>query len=219
MPDLIRREQAALRDSRLKKFLTNPVVLQENYLYISHLGEKVRYWKLPCVPDELTDSMGSTFSESTALGRSAPVQTYSSSGPRTVQIGFKMHRDMMEDVNMNWSNAELGYGEDYVENLLHALQAIALPNYDISNKAIEPPLVAVRLTNEIFIKGIVSAPIGVTYGKPILSNGKYAQISLGITITEVDPYDANSVYTNGSFRGMVNTMKKVNEQDFRMGTW
>jgi hypothetical protein len=152
--------------------------------------------------------MSSNFAQTSALGRSAPVFTYSSSGPRTVQISLNLHRDMMDEVNVGVSNAELGIGEDYIDNLIKALQAIVVPKYNLSNKAVEPPLVALRLSNEIFIKGIVNGSIGLEYKLPILSNGKYAQVSLQLTITEVDPYDATTVFANGSFRGVVKTLKK-----------
>lgn len=187
--------------------MAKKVELKENYLYISHLDENVKFWRLPTDPDTITDTMESSFGQNTALGRTAPVFTYSKSGPRSVQIDLKFHRDIMDDINMYWSNSELGYGEDYVDNFIHALQAISVPKYNLSNKAIEPPLVAIRLSNEIFIKGVVTSAIGVTYSKPILSNGKYAQVSLSLTISEVDPYDSTTIYKNGSFRGMVKTLK------------
>ena len=152
--------------------------------------------------------MASNFKENSALGRSAPVMTFGNAGPRTVNFSFKLHRDMMDDVNEGYSNSPLqGEGEDYIENLLHALQAIAVPKYNLNNKFIEPPMVAIRLGDELFIKGVVSQNIQVTYQKPILSNNKYAMMSLGLTITEVDPYDATTVYSNGSFRGVVQTLR------------
>jgi hypothetical protein len=151
--------------------------------------------------------MSSTFAETSALGRSAPVFTYSKSGPRSVQVGLKLHRDMMNEVNAGTSNAELKLGEDYVDNLIKALQSITVPKYNLSNKSVEPPLVALRLGNEIFIKGVVNGSIGLEYKLPILSNGKYAQVSLQLTILEVDPYDATTVFKNGSFRGVVKTLR------------
>lgn len=181
--------------------------LPDNYIYISHLDEEFQFWRLPCSPESISDSMGSTFMETSALGRSAPVFTYSSSGPRSVQISLKLHRDMMDSVNIGVSNADLKYGEDYVDNLIKALQAIAVPKYNLSNKAVEPPLVALRLSNEVFIKGVVNGDIGLEYKLPILSNGKYAQVSLTLKISEVDPYDATTVFQNGSFRGVVKTLK------------
>ena len=183
-------------------------VLEDNYIYISHLDEKFQFWKLPTWPDTVADTMQSTFTPTSALGRTAPVYTFSSAGPRTVQIELPLHRDIMDEVNIGISNSALGEGEDYVDNLIRALQAIAVPKYNLSNKAVEPPLVAIRLGNEIFIKGVVTSGIAITYAKPILSNGKYAKVTLSITVSEVDPYDATSVFKNGGFRGIVNSLKK-----------
>ena len=183
-------------------------VLDDNYIYISHLDEKFQFWKLPTWPDTVSDTMQSNFAQTNALGRTAPVYTFSNSGPRTVQISIPLHRDIMDEVNIGISNVFLGEGEDYVDNLLRALQSIAVPKYNLQNKAVEPPLVAIRLSNEIFIKGVVSGAIGITYSKPILSNGKYAKIDLSITFSEVDPYDATSVFKNGGFRGVVKGLKK-----------
>ena len=193
---------------------TNPKIKQllpDNYLYISHLDEDFQFWRLPCNPETISDSMGSTFSETSALGRSAPVFTYSKSGPRTVQVSLHLHRDMMDAVNIGVSNADLKYGEDYVDNLIKALQAIVVPKYNLSNKAVEPPLVALRLSNEVFIKGVVNNSIGLEYKLPLIptaTGSKYAQVTLSLTITEVDPYDASTVFKNGSFRGVVKTLKK-----------
>ena len=183
-------------------------ILPENYIYISHLDEEFQFWRLPSCPETISDQMGSTFGETTALGRSAPVYTYGRSGPRTVQIEIKLHRDMMDDVNYGVSNVDLQNGEDYIDSLIRALQAIAVPKYNASNKAVEPPLVALRLSNEVFIKGIVNSPIAITYKLPILSNGKYAEVSMSLTVTEVDPYDSTTVFKNGSFRGMMHTLKQ-----------
>lgn len=186
---------------------TTTQVLDDNYIYISHLDEDFRFWKLPTWPDSISDTMQSNFQQTSALGRTAPVFTFSNSGPRTVQIDIPLHRDIMDKVNTGISNSKLGEGEDYVDNLLRALESIALPRYNISNKLVEPPLVALRLGQEVFIKGVVTQAIGVTYEKPILSNGKYAQIQLSLQISEVDPYDATDVYKNGGFRGVVNSLR------------
>lgn len=114
----------------------------------------------------------------------------------------------MDDINEGYSNSKQGVGEDYVDNLIRALLSIAVPKYNLNNKAVEPPLVAVRIENQLFIKGVVSGGVTVTYSKPILSNGKYAIANISFTIYEVDPYDASTVYTNGSFRGVVRSLKK-----------
>lgn len=180
-------------------------ILPDCYLYISHLDEDAQYWQLPGYPDEVTDHMPSEFAANTALGRSAPVYTFSNAGPRSIQISLNFHRDMFEDMPSNVTPKD---GEDKAESFIHALQAIAVPKYNLSNKAIEPPLVAVRLGREVFIKGVVSSGISVTFKKPILSDEKYAALSVSFTVTEVDPYDATTVYKNGAFRGLTATLRK-----------
>ena len=180
-------------------------ILPDCYLYISHLDEEFKYWQLPGYPDEVTDQMSSSFQENTALGRSAPVYTFSSAGPRSIQISLNFHRDMFEEMP---SNVVPRDGEDKAESFIHALQAIAVPKYNLSNKAIEPPLVAIRLGREVFIKGIVNSGISITYGKPILVNEKYATMKVSFTVSEVDPYDATTIFKNGSFRGLTATLRK-----------
>lgn len=199
-----------------------PNLLTNNYIYISHLDEGYKFWRLPTDPDTITDTFSASYNSTPALGRSAPVFTYTGSGPRDVQITLNLHRDMMDDINMGnispyktklvKGKEEKDYffktGEDYIDALIKALQSISLPKYTEANNVVEPPIVAVRFGNEIFVRGIVNSSIGVTYGKPILSNDKYAQVTLTFTITEIDPYDAPTVFKNGSFRGLVATLRK-----------
>ena len=182
-------------------------ILPDCYLYISHLDEEYQYWMLPGYPEEITDSMESSFGSTSALGRSAPVYTYSSSGPRTIQINLEFHRDMFEEIN-NFRGKPFKDGDDMVEQFIKAIQAIAVPKYNLSNKAIEPPLVAIRLGTEVFIKGIVSGGVRVTYKKPILVNEKYAIVGISFTVSEVDPYDSTTVFKNGSFRGLTATLRQ-----------
>jgi hypothetical protein len=183
-----------------------------NVLYISHLDKKYQYWVLPSTPTTITDTMTSNFQETNALGRSAPVLTYSNSGPRRVHINLSFRIDDFAEKNANKKYdsracCRPGVGEYEHDGFLHALQSVSLPKYDMSNKAIEPPLVALRLSNEVFIKGVITSDINVTYGLPIIYGNRYASVEVDFTITEVDPYDAAAVFTNGSFRGVVKTLK------------
>jgi adenylate cyclase class IV len=82
-----------------------------------------------------------------------------------------------------------------------------VPKYNLNNKAVEPPLVAVRFDNDVFIKGVVNGSIGVVYKGPILANNKRALVDISFTVSEVDPFDASTVFTNGAFRGVVRTLK------------
>lgn len=197
------------RKGVINKVLSDSI-FDDNYIYISHLDDGFQFWKLPTWPDTISDNMQSTFTPTNALGRTAPVYTFSNSGPRTVQISIPLHRDLMNAINASFGGTrlELDDGEDYVDSLIKALQSIALPKYNLENKAVEPPLLALRLSNEIFIKGVLTSSIGLDFSKPILSNGKYAIVTLSLAISEVDPYDATSVFKNGGFRGVVRTLRK-----------
>ena len=175
-----------------------------NYIYLYHTD---KFIIIPEYPESITDNMTSTFNQTTALSRSAPVFTYANSGPRVVTINLELHRDMVNDLNITAGNTNLksnvvSQTDDYVDILIKELQSIALPRYNVNNSAVVPPRVAVRFGNELFISGVVTSTITCTYGKPILSNGKYAKVSIGFTVSEYDPYDATLVSQLGSFRGI-----------------
>lgn len=180
----------------------------DNYIYLYHLDTFI---VLPEYPDNVSDSMGANFQSSTPLARSAPIWSYSGSGPRTVTASFSLHRDMMHQLNYQTSNLDLstlGVDDDYVDFLIKGVQASVMPDYDAATKAVNPPMVAMRLGNDIFIKGIIQSAPGVTYKLPILRNGKYACIDFSISITEVDAYSAKQVLDVGSFRGLSTTLER-----------
>ena len=175
-----------------------------NYIYLYHTD---KFIIIPEYPETITDNMTSTFTPTQALSRSAPVFTYEYSGPRTVTFNLELHRDMVNDLNITAGNTNLksnvvSQTDDYVDTLIKELQSIALPRYNVNNRAVIPPRVAVRFGNELFISGVVTSTISCVYNKPILSNGKYAKVSIGFTVSEYDPYDATLVSQLGSFRGI-----------------
>ena len=175
-----------------------------NYIYLYHTD---KFIIIPEYPESITDNMTLTFNQTQALSRSAPVFTYAYSGPRTVTFNLELHRDMVNDLNITAGNTNLksnvvSQTDDYVDTLIKELQSIALPRYNVNNRAVIPPRVAVRFGNELFISGVVTSNISCVYNKPILSNGKYAKISIGFTVSEYDPYDATLVSQLGSFRGI-----------------
>lgn len=174
--------------------------LIDNYLYIFNLDEWVL---LPQYPDSISDQMGSTFSSTNILSRTAPVFSYSYSGPRSVQVDLDLHRDMFNEVNMDGaSNMKIEVGDDYVDTIVKKIQAIALPNYDTSTKTVQPPMIAVRFGKDVFIKGIVNGGVSIEFQKPILDNDKYSKVTLHFNVYETTPYDASSVAQLGSFRGL-----------------
>ena len=187
-----------------------PVI--NSYIYLYHLDKFV---VLPDYPESITDSLQSRFTETNALARTAPVFSYSYSGPRTIStVSLQLHRDMMETLNRDISNLKNNVvdlsGDDYVDVLIKYLQAASLPKYNeysSGSKTVIPPMVAVRFGNDIFIKGVINSAIQITYKKPILYNDKYAVVDVGFSIAEVDPYDADTILQTGSFRGISRAFK------------
>ena len=178
-----------------------------SYIYLYHIDEFI---KLPIYPENISDNLQSTFSQTNALARSAPVFTYSNSGPRSMDFQFQFHRELLDQVNVGGvGRATIEVDEDWTDALIRKIQAIALPTYRSGDKSVIPPMVAVRIGagEDIFIKGIVNGGVRVSYSPPILSNGKYAIVSIGFTVYEVDPYDAETVAQLGSFRGITQAFK------------
>lgn len=183
-------------------------LIKNNWLYISYgPDEDGEYVLIPSYPDQIKDSMPVSFSQTPALARSAPVFSYSNSGPRTVAVSVTLHRNMFDQINLIGSNITPYLDEDYVDTIKRKLQAIAVPKYDASDKAVQPAHVACRFGNEVFIKGVVVGDISVSYDKPILENARYAMVNIGFTIYETSPYDAVTVGEQGSFRGITKTFK------------
>lgn len=187
--------------------------LPDCYIYLYHTDE---YLIIPQYPESISDNMESNFSSQNALSRTSPVFAYNNSGPRTVQITLKLHRDMMNEVNKNNARIKINdasgiitnIDDDYVDILIKKLQSIALPRYESSSKNIEPPSVLLRLGEEILIRGVVTSSISVTYDLPLLSNNKYAQATVAFTISETAPYNADYVGIVGSFRGLTSGMQR-----------
>lgn len=220
----------------------------DNYIYVHHTNTLI---VLPTFPESISDKMSTSYSSTTILGRSAPIYSYSNSGPRTIDVQLHLHRDMMNDINTSAhtdKNTNLGMAlfsssqsltkkiqrKDYIDILINELQSIALPNYAVSQKMVNPPLVTVRFGDEVFCKGVVDGGVSVTFNGPILDNpvydlngeeqfitdertgksfrltgkGKYALADISFTVHEVDPYDAETVAAQGSFRGINRTLER-----------
>ena len=166
----------------------------DNYLYLYHVDQFII---LPEYADSVNDTSAVTYVSTTPLARSAPIYSYSNSGPRTVTVTFTFHREMMKQIN--YENKSM-ITDDYVDTLIKQVQACTLPSYAVAVKMVNPPIVALRMGKDIFIKGVITGSIGLTYKTPILANGKYAVVELSLSIQEIDPYDAVDVMKTGSYR-------------------
>lgn len=195
--------------------MDNRFNLVENYVYIYQLN---KYVIIPTYPEQINDSLGSTFASTNILSRTAPVYSYSYSGPRQIQFDLHLHRDLMSQLNYNNKAfiADVGLNDDYVDTLIKYLQAMALPTYKVNQvqsaisqgKIVNPPIAAVRFGNSLFIKGIVSGNVGVTYSGTIDRNNKYQEATVSFNIVETDPQDADTVAQWGSFRGLETVLSK-----------
>ena len=182
----------------------------ENYIYMYHLQEFI---VLPSFIDSVTESFGISWQQSTPLGRSAPIYSFQSAGPRTLQLTFDLHRDLMYQINKDVSDAKVALGDDYVDTLIKDLQACVLPDYDGTSKAVNPPVIALRVGEDIFIKGVITSQLGITWHYPLLSNGKYANMSINLSIAEIDPYDARTARVVGSYRNINTDLEYGNIYD------
>lgn len=178
----------------------------DNYVYIYHTKVLVA---IPTYPENLNDTMGVSFNPTTPLSRSAPIYTYQNSGPRSLEISLSLHRDMMNQINTAVSMLKVPdlSESDYVDIMINELQSIALPRYAVSEKMVDPPMVAVRFGNGFFCKGVVTGSVGVSQSGPILRTDKYAQVTVTFTVNEVDPYDAETVRHVGSYRGLSGSLE------------
>lgn len=183
--------------------------LIDNYIYLHHTNEFVI---LPVYPQTVSDSQQANFQSSTILMRSAPIASYSNSQARTVSFQFDLHREYMTQINYQKSNLNVEMGDDYVDTIIKRLQACAVPNYNDGEKMVDPPLVSVRIGDDIFIKGYISGGPSITYEVPIIRIGgkdRYAKVSIGnLTITEVEPYSATEIAKYGSYRGLSTSLTR-----------
>lgn len=201
--------QAVTRNDLYRDKTSKPFNMIDNYIYIYHTNTLIA---LPLFPESIQDSMTTTYQQSIPMSRSAPIFSYSSSGPRSLQLELPLHRDMMNSINIENSTLfasrldELSQ-DDYVDLMINQLQSIALPRYASAEKMVNPPLIAVRFGNSIFCKGVVDGGVTTTHSGPILNSDKYALVTVSFTVMEVDPYDATTVALEGGFRGLRTTLE------------
>ena len=156
---------------------------KDNYIIFHHTGKS---YVIPVDPDSITDNHTASFATNFPLSRSAPIYSYQNSGPRTVQVAFTLHRDLCQQFNPN--------STDMVEELITNLEGLILPDYESANKVVNPPIVSMKIRDEIYIKGVVTGGIGKQFNLPILNyNGqdKYALVNLNFSISEIEPQTAS----------------------------
>lgn len=182
----------------------------DSYIYFYHLADigSGSFIVLPSMPESVTDTLQANFHSESLLSRSAPIFTYQNSGPRSIQVSLKLHRDMLQESNYGVSDFNVEIGDDYVDTLIRQIQAIALPRYNTNTKLVDPPIVALRFGNEIFIKGVISGSISIEYSGPIRADGKYNVVNITFNVNEIDPIDATTIQRLGSWRTIPKTLER-----------
>lgn len=188
----------------------------DNYVYFYHTDTLIA---IPIYPESIADTMSVSYSPTSPLSSTAPTFSFQNSGPRSFEVTLPLHRDLMTSINSTQSAftkkipqlitqkiGETGELEDttnvdYVDILINQLQGAALPKFSSAEKMVNPPVIAVRFGNDIFCKGVVNGGVSVTYGVPILSDGRYANVTVSFNINEITPFDAETVMRVGGFRG------------------
>ena len=175
---------------RVAKNLSIP---EENYIYFHHTRLGII---IPVDPDAISDSTSASFPSSTPLSRSAPIYSYQNSGPRSVGVNFTVHRDLCNEYN--------NLSQDAVDLLINNLDQAVLPDYNSAGKIVNPPVVSLKLRDDIFIKGIVTT-MSHTFSLPIINyNGKnkYAVVGFNFSVQEVTPYSASILPRIGQYRNV-----------------
>ena len=94
-------------------------------------------------------------------------------------------------------------GVDAVDELIMNLEQAVLPDYKSASKMVDPPVVCLKLRDEIYIKGVVTN-VQKTFGLPILhidGKDKYAQVTLSFSVQEITPFSASLISNFGPYRG------------------
>lgn len=181
--------------------------LVENYIYLYHID---KFMVLPTFPETINDNLQARFATTEVLARSAPIQSYSSSGPRSVGFSFKLHRDLMNQINYGASNMIVPKNDDYLDTFINCVQALSVPEYTDATRMVNPPMVAVRIGDQVFIKGVMSNA-QLTYELPLVQikgKTKYAVVSISFDIQETDAYTASYIAEHGSFRGLSTSLER-----------
>lgn len=187
---------------------------EENYIYFYHTNEK---FVIPVDPDAVSDSMSASFASNTPLSRSAPIYSYQNSGPRVVSVNFTLHRDLNNQFNPKLAKKT---NEDATELLITNLDKMVLPDYNSAGKIVNPPIVALKLRDDIYIKGIVTQT-SHTYQLPIIEYGgksKYAVVGLNFSVSEITPYSASILPKVGQFRNTSGISKSTYKANTSTGT-
>lgn len=141
----------------------------------------------PVYPEELSDGRSATYTEMPdLLYQYEPWYAYQNSGPRSLSLTFKMHRDM-------WSG---DHRDGKCNQLVRFCEACCYPEYNGS--AVNTTKVTMYIKGEPLISGILTKA-SPRWSGPIGLDGFYLECELSLEITEVadSPLSYNVVKRKG----------------------
>lgn len=145
-------------------------------LYSSISNQSVDF---PVYPEEIQQNAQANYGEMPSiLFQYEPWQTYESSGPRSEQYTFHMHRDM-------WSG---DHRDGAANKLIRFCEANCYPDYNGS--AVNTAIVTLFVKGVPLIRGVMTNQ-SVNWKGPIGSDGWYLEFDLSITIKEVSAIELN----------------------------
>ena len=124
---------------------------------------------IPCYPKSVSDSLQVQFNSDSLFTSTEPYFVFHHSGPRTIQVGFQFHREMRGIDN-----------DGYIDTIVNALKASVYP---VNDGWMGSEIILI-VGNDVYIRGIISGSVGVSYSGPII-DGKYNVIDVNFSIEEV----------------------------------
>ena len=187
---------------------------KENFIYFHQLdvdGTSAAIW-IPTYPLTMDITNRATYGTNQPLGSPNQIYSWSGSGPRSATLPFNLNRDMMQIINGGnmYADNELGrmlreQDADAVEVLIRYWETIALPSYQAAKKMINPPLVTIKIANQLTITGVATGGMQIRMSGG-WRNGKQLDATLSATISEIDPIDATTAARVGQYRGINATL-------------
>lgn len=127
---------------------------------------------IPAWPEEISDRIAVSWSqEMTTYQHYEDQNTFKQSGPRTMDLLFKLHRAMW---NGNQDSGDC-------ETLIAYIESACYPDYD--TQASEPPRVLFTAGKSVRIYGIITG-MSVKYCGPIGPDVKYDRVEISLSIKE-----------------------------------
>ena len=139
-------------------------------------GSGYSHVELPCYPDKMSNSMSANWSDTSIVGRSSPISSYTNTNYRETSFSFTLHRQMSNSFNGQVPKTI----NSNIETILKCLQASVYPEY--SGSGLKPTL-ATFVFGSHRMHGIIKS-VSFSWKKPVI-DGKYQVVDVSINLTEV----------------------------------